>query len=778
MLQTDKGIAAALVRQGMVPCSPFAPKYTISIRTLKLFKNLRSRCPHLTVQPFVNGILDMLGSSCQVSYYSLFSTAFDVYLEILNSTQHKVSKALQRDDPQWRLKNTCPACSYKLKGEKKLTFEMLITMDGNNSLKRLQRNISGENMTTKAPRGERIDSRPPPGDYYISREEVDKWARVHVEQEVNANTVISESEQSACESRWNNMKQEVTSRAWGVFDETGIFLSLCRHGFALLVTDMVQSGELSKYPLATVNALLTAFGPNLGIGYDIGCQFKKTVAKSQLRELASNLNYKSLVGSFHGHAHNRRCQLSHLATYVEGLGLEDLEGCERFFSKSNALARSIRYASTFHRQQSIVLFLKHMDNFETYANLSRFLVNNYKQATEILRTEPTLRSAMQAQGISDTSVFTDWLEEERQYLEQLKQEPAQDTLEMEYYQRLVALYDYDSLETQQSLFINSTPQTVSQQDRTRSIETKRRQLLEKRDNVLDVVHGLEVKLGIVPEKRWVPSSEEWAAAAEKVRLRNYRKKLDHLEALIVARIFELSKMNMPQIGDLGYNLRDHIADALKARSQAVRTALNNYNTAASSLIPSAPQLSWKEVVQYAFLSDFDLLRCARQDIREKPWANPTNWVLRDQFFKLVRAREEIARLNIEIRRVITYMQDEELFLEEQESALRDTQPELAYQISLYKRERSRSNIQHKRRFGKLGISPSFTGDMSPGTAISQPRTGPVVPREVPMAMSSDNAEDPGNDSDEDEFDHTVEDITYSLFTVSLDDNFPSQDIDS
>ena len=40
------------------------------------------------------------------------------------------------------------------------------------------------------------------------------------------------------------MKEDVTSRMWGVFDETGIFLSLCRHGFVLLATDMVQSGEL------------------------------------------------------------------------------------------------------------------------------------------------------------------------------------------------------------------------------------------------------------------------------------------------------------------------------------------------------------------------------------------------------------------------------------------------------------------------------------------------------------------------------------------------------
>lgn len=114
----------------------------------------------------------------------------------------------------------------------------------------------------------------------------------------------------------------------------------------------------------------------MGIGYDIGCdQFQATVKNSQLRELASNLNYKSLVGSFHGHAHNRLCQLSHLATYVEGLGLEDLEGCERFFSKSNALAKSVRYASVFHRQQSIVLFFDHMDKLETYANLSKFILH-------------------------------------------------------------------------------------------------------------------------------------------------------------------------------------------------------------------------------------------------------------------------------------------------------------------------------------------------------------------------------------------------------------------
>jgi hypothetical protein len=116
--------------------------------------------------------------------------------------------------------------------------------------------------------------------------------------------------------------------------------------------------------------LLDVFGMKLGAGYDIGCHFEATVRHSQLGDQARANKLKCLIGSFHGHAHNRLCQLSFLATYVEGMGLEDLEGCERYFSRSKALAKSCRYASRFHRQQEITTYAKHFDSFETYANLS------------------------------------------------------------------------------------------------------------------------------------------------------------------------------------------------------------------------------------------------------------------------------------------------------------------------------------------------------------------------------------------------------------------------
>ena len=40
------------------------------------------------------------------------------------------------------------------------------------------------------------------------------------------------------------MDDAKTRKTWGVYDETGIFMAVCRHGSCLLIVDMVQSGEL------------------------------------------------------------------------------------------------------------------------------------------------------------------------------------------------------------------------------------------------------------------------------------------------------------------------------------------------------------------------------------------------------------------------------------------------------------------------------------------------------------------------------------------------------
>jgi hypothetical protein len=175
----------------------------------------------------------------------------------------------------------------------------------------------------------------------------------------------------------------------------------------------------------------------------------------------------------------------------------------------------------------------------------------------------------------------------------------------------------------------------------------------------------------------------------------------------------------------GYKLRKHIAKALQARSQAIRNALDKYNTAASALSPPRSTLSWNDVVEYAFLADFDLLRDTRQDIRDRPWATPACRLTMDQHFKLERAREEIQRLNIEIPRVITYIRDEDAFLRKEEKEIWLHDSSLAHQVLLHRRERSRFNVQHMERFRKLASIPGFSGSIQPGISLEFTTEGPT-----------------------------------------------------
>jgi len=271
----------------------------------------------------------------------------------------------------------------------------------------------------------------------------------------------------------------------------------------------------------------------------------------------------------------------------------------------------------------------------------------------------------------------------------------------------------------------TTSENITQPDRTRSLETNRRHALEVRDKNLQIVQDLERKLGVT--ERWKLGSMEWRAAAKRVAMRKYQCALDNLEQLVVARIFELTKMNMSQTGmkfhlyyyhfsdlHLGYSLRQHIAKALKARSQAVHNALDRYNAAAQDLTPPRPTLQWSDVVNYAFLSEFDLLRDAREDVRERLWSSPTGRMAMDLYFKIQRATEEIDRLNIEIQRLITYIQDEEKYLRAQELEYQVSQPAISHQITRYRLERSRYNAQHIRRLKELVALPGFTGKIGPG----------------------------------------------------------------
>ena len=202
----------------------------------------------------VKALCDLHATAFRPYLSQQFTICYDLYLQICEEVKIRVKIALDHTSHDWRLRNACPACTYKLHDEGDLILEMLATMDGNNSLKRvLRRDIvipadvpdSSDGPTVGASK-ERPDSRKVGGDYYLSREQVDEWAKESLAKlaPFPVDPAADEDESNYCEERWSNMLNEVTARMWGIFDETGIFLALCRHGFVLVVADMVRSGEL------------------------------------------------------------------------------------------------------------------------------------------------------------------------------------------------------------------------------------------------------------------------------------------------------------------------------------------------------------------------------------------------------------------------------------------------------------------------------------------------------------------------------------------------------
>jgi hypothetical protein len=91
----------------------------------------------------------------------------------------------------------------------------------------------------------------------------------------------------------------------------------------------------------------------------------------------------------------------------------------------------------------------------------------------------------------------------------------------------------------------------------------------------------------------------------------------------------------------------------------------------------------------------------------------------DSYFKILRAREEIKRLNIEIKRVVTWIDDEDLFLRKKEEEYKESDPALAFQISVYRQRRARSDTNHMHRFWALAKTPGFTGSVEPGVSVER-----------------------------------------------------------
>ncbi|KAG8733227.1 hypothetical protein FRC10_000340 [Ceratobasidium sp. 414] len=687
----------------------------LCIDIAELLAAVQRRGPSVSIQVMAKAFCDLRNVPYETHFRTQLTAALDVYLMIEREVGQRLAVAMGRDDPNWRLKNACMACTYRLENEPPMLYSMLVTMDGNDSLKHIAQAAAADHRTYES-------------SYYLTQAEVDTCAN-----EVPRRRKKDQpQEETECEKRWKSARpdNDPRKRAKLMFEETGVFVSTCRHSHVLTVCDMVRSGELAKYGLSTVDRLISIHGSDILDGYDTGCSFEGTVSRAPIigpRARAAKIKF--CTGAFHGPAHNRPCQLKYHSRHFLGAGLTDFENCETLFSSSNRLASSTRFASKYHRHQRIH---RHMDGWDDdqHANLGRLLRSKYKSALAVIERAEASISQLAPDIASDKLV--EILEREGRYLAELKVEDPNDMMAVEYLELRERL---ESLETEygkhRKLFISYNPSggDLRKTAATNRIEARARSTMNQLLTLQQAVADFEEKHNIsIP---WTRGMKEWMDAEDVQRNRDVQRCIDDLERLSVQRIFELSRAG---IRGLGYKMRMHIMQAVNNRSTALKSALDRYNNAAAKVGLQA--MSWETLTSVSVLADFDLLRGSRTGVLEEEWALPNNRRAAEEYQYIMRAKEEILRLNVEVRRVRTAISDERQILPGVAKQVAATSPEIRWAVDRYVERRLKVNDGIMRELNILAHSNQYTGLRDTGVRMGGQLDKGVVP--LPSNMLQNN----------------------------------------
>ena len=157
--------------------------------------------------------------------------------------------------------------------------------------------------------------------------------------------------------------------------------------------------------------------------------------------------------------------------------------------------------------------------------------------------------------------------------------------------------------------------------------------------------------------------------------------------------------------------------------------------------PPRQRLEWKEVLEYTFLAEFDLLRFSREDIRVKQWAQAANREAMSRYFKIKGTREEINRLDVEIRRLVTSIDDEQYDMPIHVQCIQRDHPALAAEIERRWVLHHAVNVVHMARLQNLLKLPGFSGMLVPGKRLGRVPPDVDSDQEAPSELCHNSGED-------------------------------------
>ncbi|KAH8824475.1 hypothetical protein DL96DRAFT_1416420, partial [Flagelloscypha sp. PMI_526] len=169
------------VQSGLIPCAPHTIKLCFSVSLLEIFQKLHCECPRLTIQPFLRAFCQIQCRPYSNFLAERFTIALDLYIQLSHHVEMWVDQKLERGADDWHFRHFCPVCTHEVQEEPALQFKLLVTIDGNESLKRIgRRKLETREDGSQArtgPSAERPDQQSSYCSFFLPRMEVDQFAK-------------------------------------------------------------------------------------------------------------------------------------------------------------------------------------------------------------------------------------------------------------------------------------------------------------------------------------------------------------------------------------------------------------------------------------------------------------------------------------------------------------------------------------------------------------------------------------------------------------------------
>ncbi|KAA1067628.1 hypothetical protein PGT21_011815 [Puccinia graminis f. sp. tritici] len=367
-----------LLQHGYLAGSPVKPQTAFSLPLLIFHNHLWNNC-NIGTLPFTTALTSWLEPRSQRlcvrkgkharQMRKPFTAAVDLFRQLEEKTTKVIFSSLQLTEQQTLACTSCPSCfgpppANPLDYPEITRNRLIVCLDGNFQ-HRHQTNSSRNYERLRTPR------------VFLKQSTVDKVA-----QEIRAKEAegMTPEQTDRCTESHKAADDKRNESTWKGCDDTGLMGCCCRHDAVVYLANIFKSGEKRHFPMAIIQALLSAVEPTrpIGILYDIGCSLDKYIDR---RGLIPNDRSRVKFGTsvFHAYAHNWLCQLDYHPRFNQGWGLSDGEGLERMWSYLSSLVSPLRYATRNHRLGAIAHRLKH-HNHRGIQQLPHWLRKKFSQA--------------------------------------------------------------------------------------------------------------------------------------------------------------------------------------------------------------------------------------------------------------------------------------------------------------------------------------------------------------------------------------------------------------